>query len=549
MSDARSGQLRLLGADQETLVEAVVNGLLTGSGAGVPEYLVDDIAAVRAQSTTGKVQIPGYEGVLLDGIAAWPLGGGRHPLIVMPAGLDPTGWKMYVGAIIRLLMRGYAVVAYTERGLPGSEGELTVAGPEDVEDGKAVISWAVEHTQMNVDADKIGMAGISYGSGISVLVAQSDEQQRVKAVVALSTWADLGEALYDNGTRHTAAADALAKISDRPSGDLLKVLADFRENSNIDQVLEYARDRSPAHLPGEIRPIPTFFTSFWHETIFPQNQLLDYVDRHPGPKRLDMAVGDHGAVEIPGLMLGVYTRTTEAAYDWFDHHLLGIENDIDRDGVVHTETMHTFATAHAADLSSWQKPAQRYYLTTPADESSDGTLSSDAPSAFSQSFQAGGQQAQAVTELVMDGFRERLLMPRRQQLADIDRTAAAVWTTGRAFLRPQHLAGIPEVGMTITPSGLTATVIAYLFDLHPFTGAMRIITHAATTVDNQQPGQPTAVRIRLQATDYQIPLFHQLVLITDARDDLYRYSDEPDTGGTITLSDEHGPAYLDLPVA
>jgi predicted acyl esterase len=546
MSNARSNQLRLLAPDQETDVDAVVNSLLTGTPTGVPEYLVDDITAVRAQSTLGKVQIPGEGGVLLDGIAAWPLTDGPHPLIVLPAGLDPAGWKMYSGAIIRLLMRGYAVVAYTERGLPGSEGELTVAGREDVEDGKAVITWALEHTPLNADAEKIGMAGISYGSGISQLVAQTDT--RVKAVVALSTWADLSQALYDNGTRHTAAAEALAAISDRPSAELLNVLADFRANTNIDQVLDYARQRSPAHLPGDIRPVPTFFTSFWHETIFPQNQLLDYFDRYPGPKRLDLAVGDHGAVEIPGLLLGVYTRTTEAAYDWFDHYLLGVDNDIDRDGGVHAETMHTFNVTATADLPAWSKPARRYYLTPPGAESSDGTLTTQTPSTFSQSFQAGGQQVQAATALVVDGLLERLLMPRRQQLAGVDRKAAAVWTTRPVFLRPQHLSGVPEVGLTLTPSGTTVTLITYLFDLDPFTGSMRIITHAATTVDNQQPGHPTDVRIRLQATDYQIPIGHNLVLITDARDHLYFYPDQPDTGGTVTLSNEHGPAYLDIPV-
>ncbi|GAB2634228.1 CocE/NonD family hydrolase [Nocardia goodfellowii] len=542
MSPARSNQVRLLAPDQEALVEAVANGLLTGTATGVPDYVAEDVAAVRAHSVLGKALIPG-DGVLLDGIAAWPRTGGPHPLIVLPAGLDPAGWKMYSGAIIRLLMRGYAVVAYTERGLPGSEGKLTVAGEEDVRDGSCVIDWALEHEQLNADSQRIGMAGISYGSGISQLVAHADE--RVKAVVALSTWADLGEALYDNGTRHTAAAEALAAISDRPSVGLEKVLEEFRAN-NIEPVLEYASHRSPALLP-ELRPVPTFFTSFWHETIFPQNQLLEFFERYPGPKRLDLAIGDHGAVEVPGLLLGVHTRTTEAAYDWFDRYLLGVDNGIDRDGVVHTETMHSFGNAAAADLSSWSRAVRRFYLTAPTGQSSDGTLTSEAPSEFSQQFDAAGAQVQAVTALVMDGFRERLLMPVRQQLPEVDRTAAAVWNTAR-FARPQHIAGTPEIGLTVTPSGREVTVIAYLFDLNAFTGAMRIITHAAGTVHNQEAGQPAEVRMRLQATDYHIPIGHKLVLVVDARDLLYFYPDQPDTGGTVTLSDKHGPAYVDVPM-
>ncbi|MEU4651466.1 hypothetical protein [Nocardia fluminea] len=92
----------------------------------------------------------------------------------------------------------------------------------------------------------------------------------MKAVVALSTWSDLGEALYDNQTRHLLAAEALAAISEKPSAELVKVLEDFRTNTDIEDVLTYARRRSPAHLLDKRRRVPTFFTSYWHETIFPR---------------------------------------------------------------------------------------------------------------------------------------------------------------------------------------------------------------------------------------------------------------------------------------
>lgn len=543
MSQTPQDRLRLLSSDQESDVEAVVRDLLTGNAAGVPADLVDDIDAVRTQCRIDAVQIPGEGGVLLDAFAACPLTGGPHPLIVLPAGLDPSGWKMYGGAIIRLLMRRYAVVAYTERGLPGSQGELTVAGPEDVADGRKVIDWALGSTGLDADPERIGMMGISYGSGISQLVANSDP--RVKAVVALSTWADLGRALYDNRTRHILAAEALAAISDRPSADLRRVLEDFRQNTNIDEVLNWAEQRSPAHMEPGARAVPTFFTSYWHETIFPQNQLLDYFDRYPGSKRLDLAVGDHGAVEIPGVTLGVYTRTTEAAYDWLDHHLRGVDNGIDRDGVVHTETMDTFVMKSAADLKSWSKSMLRYYLSAPSGGSTDGALIPAPASAYSQRIRVGSEEVQAASSLVFDGFLERLLMPKRQLLDDVDRGAAAVWTT-EALPRPQRIAGVPEVQVTVTPSEKTVTVVAYLLDLNPFTGKMRVITHAAVTAQNAEAGQPCAVNVRLQAADYWIRAGHKLTMIIDTKDHLY--GDET-IAGTVMLSDERGPAYLDIPMS
>ncbi|APA97142.1 alpha/beta fold hydrolase [Nocardia seriolae] len=546
MSQANSSPLRLLTPEQEADVLALVNDLLTGDTTGVNTYVTSDVAAVRGLCGIRNVEIPGYQGVGLDALAAWPRTDGPHPLVVLPAGLDKTGWKMYGGTIIRLLLRGYAVVAYTERGLPGSKGKLTVAGPEDVADGSAVIDWALGDAELQADPDRIGMMGISYGSGISQLVAHADD--RVKAVVALSTWADLGQALYDNDTRHIAAAEALAGISEEPSDELTKVLESFFANTDIDEVLEYARPRSPARLDrSRRRDVPTFFTSFWHETIFPQNQLLEYFNDFSGPKRLDVAIGDHSAVEVLGLTLGVYTRTTEAAYDWLDRYLLDADNDIDRDGVVHTETMHSFTMTTAPDLASWAKPLRPYYLRAPETGSSDGTLLLAQPPVSSPSIQQGPSQVRVAKQLVMDGIRERLFMPGRQRLADVDRTRAAVWITPHLFLKPHRIAGIPELELTVTPSGRTATLVSYLFDLEPVTGTMRIITHAAATITNDQPAQPTPLRVRLQATDFYVPITHKLVLIIDTADDFY--GDENPTGSILTLSSETGPAHIDIPIA
>ncbi|MEV6220662.1 CocE/NonD family hydrolase [Nocardia fluminea] len=545
MPEARSDRLRLLAPDQEATAFAVVSDLLTGNAAGVPEYLVDDIAAIRGRCRFAQVQIPGYGGDLLDAMAAWPISGGPHALVVLPAGLDPAGWKMYSGALIRLLMRGYAVVAYTERGLPGSGGELTVAGPEDVADGSLVIDWALAHPEMQADPERIGLAGISYGSGIGQLVAHEDP--RVKAVVALSTWADLGEALYDNQTRHILAAEALAAISEQPSAELVKVLEDFRTNTDIEGVLTYARRRSPAHILDKRRRVPTFFTSYWHETIFPQNQLLSYFAEFPGPKRLDLAIGDHGAVEIPGLLLGVYTRTTEAAYDWLDHYLNGVDNGIDNDGVVHTETMHSFTVSTFAGVDDWSSnPVRTYHLAAPTSETGDGALVLEPPSEFSQDIGTGDPNIRAVNQLVVDGFRERLLMPVRHKLAEIDRTAAAVWTSD-PFSAPHHIAGFPRIRLTVTPTTEAVTVVAYLCDLDMVTGNLKIVTHAATTMNNAVPEHPTAVELRLQATDYRVPADHHLAVILATQDPLYAGETEP--GTVVTLSAFHGAAGIDIPIA
>ncbi|WP_181687743.1 CocE/NonD family hydrolase, partial [Xanthomonas oryzae] len=122
-------------------------------------------------------------------------GAGPFPLIVMPA-----SWALpnleYLGRATALASDGYVVVSYTSRGFWDSAGQIDIAGPDRVEDVRAVIDWALAHTPANPHA--IGASGISYGAGISLLAAERDP--RIKAVAALSGWADLQASLYSNRT-------------------------------------------------------------------------------------------------------------------------------------------------------------------------------------------------------------------------------------------------------------------------------------------------------------------------------------------------------------
>lgn len=91
-------------------------------------------------------------------------GAGPFPLIVMPA-----SWALpnleYLGRATALASDGYVVVSYTSRGFWDSAGQIDIAGPDRVEDVRAVIDWALAHTPANPHA--IGASGISYGAGIS----------------------------------------------------------------------------------------------------------------------------------------------------------------------------------------------------------------------------------------------------------------------------------------------------------------------------------------------------------------------------------------------
>ncbi len=130
------------------------------------------------------VDITGDGGTVLKGNVVTPAGADgsrRYPLLVLP-----TSWSFpqveYLAQAQRLADSGYVVLTYNVRGFWQSGGQIEVAGPPDVADASKVIDWALAHTP--ADPQHVGMAGVSYGAGISLLAAAHDK--RIRAVAALS---------------------------------------------------------------------------------------------------------------------------------------------------------------------------------------------------------------------------------------------------------------------------------------------------------------------------------------------------------------------------
>ncbi|NED80234.1 alpha/beta fold hydrolase, partial [Streptomyces sp. SID11233] len=146
----------------------------------------------------------------------------------------PTSWSMpqieYLAQAQKLAETGYVVVTYNSRGFLQSGGEIEVGGPKDVADASAVIDWALANTP--ADAGRIGMAGVSYGAGISLLAAGHDP--RIKAVAALSGWGDLIDSIYSGRTQHAMAGallGGLGFLTGRPSAEFQQILKDFLGSS------------------------------------------------------------------------------------------------------------------------------------------------------------------------------------------------------------------------------------------------------------------------------------------------------------------------------
>ncbi|MFG2750608.1 CocE/NonD family hydrolase [Streptomyces xanthophaeus] len=522
-----------------TALGAFVGALESGDLTGLAPARAAEVAEARSLAVFTRGKVTGADGDLLDAAMWRHTGVQPRPVIVMPSPWTDLGWLAYAVQATLFASRGYNVLAYTTRGFAASEGQVDVAGPLDVADGSRALDHLIERSTGPVT--KIGFLGDSYGSGISQLVAAHDT--RVDAVVALSSWGDLGEAFYENSTRHVAAVRALldaagrARLSPQTRSVFDNVLAD----RDIRGTLSWAEPRSPFSHIKELnrRQVPVFFSHAWHETLFPSNQTLKMFNELTGPKRLVLSIGDHSGPEAPG-MFGLPNRIWTDAHRWFDRHLKGIDNGIDAEGQVLNEVMWSKTLEPRPTWHSVTEEVHRLHLA------GGGELTEEPEAGWTAGVLCGVDTPATVADsVVTSGYPEIAGNPKVYPTADIDRTVAAVWAAapGRETTR---LRGTPRLRVTYRAANPGSAFVAYLLDVAPDDTA-HIVTHAPFTDLDSPPDSLISADIDLQATAYDVPRGHRLMLVIDARDPFYGDANLPRATLSFT-SPETTPSYLDLPL-
>ncbi|MEU1822981.1 CocE/NonD family hydrolase [Streptomyces abikoensis] len=529
----------------EALLTRFVGALESGNTIGLAPLRAEEATEARRLVRFSRVTVPRAGGAGLDG-ALWkhPPGESR-PLIVMPSPWTDFGWWIYAVQATLFALEGYNVLAYTARGFGQSEGEVEVAGPEDIADGSRALDYLIE--QSGGMFTKAGFLGDSYGSGISQLVAAHDE--RVSAVVAMSTWGDLGEAFYENSTRHTAAVQGLfnAAKNARLSECTKEIFADVLAGRNIPKTLEWARKRSPYTYVDCLnsRAVSVYFAHAWHETLFPTNQTLKVFNALTGPKRLILSIGDHSGPESPGT-IGLPNRIWEGAHRWLAHHLKGEPDDNDTEGQVSGHLMWKGPRDDAETWDAFTGRPEPLYLTGAAEGTGDGALTDKPETGWTLTFRTGMDTPATVADRIINtGYQEMNGRPKEYRTGDINRADAGVWVSA-PMTTGATLRGIPRLRLTYTASSPQMTFVAHLFDVDD-TGKAHIITHAPFTDADAAIGRPVTADILLQATGYSVPAGHRLMLVLDSKDPFY--SDANKLGTTITVSSPaDDPSYLEIPL-
>ncbi|WP_443051936.1 CocE/NonD family hydrolase [Streptomyces sp. NBC_00250] len=475
------------------------------------------------------VDITGEGGTVLKANVVTPAGTGRHPLIVLP-----TSWAMpqieYLAQAKQLADSGYVVVSYNSRGFWQSGGEIETAGPKDIADASKVIDWALANTA--ADPAHIGMAGVSYGAGISLLAAAHDP--RIKAVAALSGWADLIESIYSGRTQHLQAAALLGGagyLTGRPGPELKQILGDFL-SSNLDKeedMIAWGRKRSAVEQLDRINAngAAIMLGNAWGDTIFPPNQYASFFEKLTGPKRLEFRPGDHATAEATGLF-GLPNDTWTSAHRWFDRYLKGVDNGIDREQPVQLKSRSTGGYEGYPDWKSVHADQRKFDL--------GGTQRVWA------NIDSGANGGITLLTNALDQF---LRTPPVVSVPLLPRAFAGVWQSER-YDTPQRVRGTVRVHTTVTSTKESGTLVAYLYDVGPL-GVGKLVSNAPYTFHDRTPGKSFGVDLELFSTAYDVPAGHRLALVVDTVDPLY--IEHNPTGAQLTFSSPSAdPSYVSVPL-
>ncbi|WP_432030231.1 CocE/NonD family hydrolase [Streptomyces sp. 1222.5] len=488
--------------------------------------------AAQAAPAVRFVDITGDGGTVLKANVLTPAGadGTRdYPLVVLP-----TSWGLpqieYLAQAQKLADSGYVVLTYNVRGFWQSGGQIEVAGPPDIADASKVIDWALAHTP--ADPQRIGMAGVSYGAGISLLAAAHDK--RIKAVAALSGWADLIDSIYSGRTQHVQAAavlDGAGTLTGRESPELREIFDNLYASdlSKEQQMIDWGRKRSAGTYVDQLNSngAAVMLANAWGDTVFPANQYAGFYEKLTGPKRLELRPGDHATAELTGLF-GLPNDVWTDTERWFDHYLRGADNGIDREQPVQLKSRSAGGYEGYPDWKSVGATRRKVALAGSTTIHANVDSGADGGIVFLSSILDQVAQLPPIASMP--------LLPRRW---------AAVWQSERNGTA-QRVRGTARLHTTLTPTEESGTLVAYLYDVGPL-GIGKLVTHAPLSWHGRTPGEPFGVDLDLFSTAYDVPAGHRLALVVDTVDPLY--IEHNPSGAQLTFSSpSDDPSYVSVPL-
>ena len=234
-----------------------------------PFYLDDfTFTPYEFQADYEEVELETADGVRFG---AWYFRQPGSPQTVIVSGGHKGQRQGALGIAVALWRKGFNVILYSYRGMPGSDRAPVTFGIKEVLELQAVIAFA----RKRIPNARIGLLGYSMGAVVSLLGAAGEPG--VEALVLDSPFSDLRALLVENVWRR-------ARIPGRPFVWLAGVMLRVRTGSRL-------ADCSPISVLSALEPRPLFFIHGGADEITSVNHSRRLYDAYRGPREIWIVQG------------------------------------------------------------------------------------------------------------------------------------------------------------------------------------------------------------------------------------------------------------------
>ena len=211
--------------------------------------------------------------VTADGInfGAWHFRQPGSPQTVIVSGGHKGQRTSSLGISAALWRKGFNVILYSYRGMPGSDRAPITFGIKEVLELQAVIAF----TRKRIPNARIGLLGYSMGAVVSLLGAAGEPG--VEALVLDSPFSDLRAIMVENVRR-------AARLPGSPFVWLAGLMLRVRSGSRI-------ADCSPMAVLSSLEPRPLFFIHGGADEMTSVNHSRRLYDAYRGPREIWIVQG------------------------------------------------------------------------------------------------------------------------------------------------------------------------------------------------------------------------------------------------------------------
>src|SRR5262249_49001275 len=252
----------------------------------------------------------------------WPAVMMFHGLGQTRNSFDISNWSANRVAETYLAPNGYAVLTFDARAHGQSGGLFSLDGPREPQDTIELFHWLM--ARPNVDVNRIGAFGVSYGGGMVWLSAVYGVPFAAIAVAA--TWTDLQQALVPQGLVRSGVIVGFSQSVPQSRYDpvLGPLLQEALSEQNTPALRQFFAARS---VRSQLRGfnIPTLLLQGRRDFAFDADQALSAFKLLTGPKRLYFGNLGHAPATNPPDELQYYAGEVE---HWFDRFVKRVPSSL-----------------------------------------------------------------------------------------------------------------------------------------------------------------------------------------------------------------------------